>query len=412
MALPPVRIEHNLKLIGHSDLNGATNTGEGVALKVLPDGRRLLYLANENPPVAFSILDVSDPRDPKLLFQREVPNPDTRGNSLAIYEDTLLLANQVKRPGQQPAGFVVFDISNPVEPREVGFFDVSGPYSQGVHYVSFMDGRYAHITSGAADFEPSHPSDHQFYMIVDLEDRSNPREVGRWWIPGQRKGDPEGPLQRHESRYDFGYRPHNVLSFPERPDRAYLGYIDGGIVILDIADKANPKLISRVDYHPPFTGFTHTVLPLFERGLLVVSDEATGDEGTDWPKLLWMVDAREETNPVIISTMPKPEGFEELHQIGGRIGAHNIHENDPQPGSAKLQNTVVASWFAAGLRIYDIRDPFRPEEIAAFLPETPAGQRGCRISDCFADDRSIVYACDRAKGGLYVLEYTGSQPLD
>jgi len=65
-----------------------------------------------------------------------------------------------------------------------------------------------------------------------------------------------------------------------------------------------------------------------------------------------------------------------------------------------------------GLRIYDIRDPYRPEEIAAFLPVTPKGQRGCRISDVFVDDRGIVYAMDRARGGMYVLEYTGQQPLD
>jgi hypothetical protein len=28
-------------------------------------------------------------------------------------------------------------------------------------------------------------------------------------------------------------------------------------------------MISRLDYHPPLTGFTHTVVPLFERGLLL-----------------------------------------------------------------------------------------------------------------------------------------------
>jgi len=50
--------------------------------------------------------------------------------------------------------------------------------------------------------------------------------------------------------------------------------------------------------------------------------------------------------------------------------------------------------------------------IAAFLPETPKGQRGCRISDLFVDDRSIIYAADRARGGLYVLEYTGKRPLN
>ena len=72
----------------------------------------------------------------------------------------------------------------------------------------------------------------------------------------------------------------------------------------------------------------------------------------------------------------------------------------------------MAPWFSAGVRVYDISDPFRPQEIAAFLPETPPGQRGCRISDLFVDDRGLIYALDRANGGLYVLEYSGPRPLD
>lgn len=338
MALPPVRIEHNLRLIGQNDLGGAPNAGEGLAMTITPDGRRLFYVAHENPPIAFSILDVTEPSRPELVRQVPVPHGDVRGNSLALHGDTLLLANQVKRPGQQPAGFQVYDLADPASPREVSYFDTSGPHSQGVHFVSFMDGRYVHCSTGAADFEPGDPRDHQFYMIVDLKDRANPSEVGRWWIPGQRKGDPEGPLTRHAPHYDFGYRPHNVLCFPERPDRAYLGYIDGGIVILDISDRSRPQLVSRVDYHPPFPGFTHTVLPLFERELLVVADEATGDQGADWPKLLWMVDVREEKNPIIIATAPTPASFEELHQIGGRIGAHNVHEERSRAGQREASD--------------------------------------------------------------------------
>ena len=47
--------------------------------------------------------------------------------------------------------------------------------------------------------------------------------------------------------------------------------IAGGLVILDIQDMANPKLVSCFDYHPPYPGFTHTAVPLFDRGLLLVS---------------------------------------------------------------------------------------------------------------------------------------------
>jgi hypothetical protein len=406
-----VRIAHNLKLLAQHDAGGAPNLGEGMAMKI-KNGRRYMYIAHEHHPACFSIFDVTEPAAPKMLWQLPLPHKNVRGNSLAMRGDILIQAYQVNKAGLKPAGFQVYDISKPAEPREIAFFDLSGgPASQGVHYVSFMDGRYAHITAGAPDFEPKHPKDHQFYMIVDLANPSRPTEVGRWWMPGQRKGDP-GELPPRHVDFDFAYRPHHTLCYPERPDRAYIGYIDGGIVILDISDKARPKLISRLDYHPPFPGFTHTVLPLFDRNLLVVTDEATGDHGLDWPKRYWMVDMRVESNPVMISSMPTPENFEELHKVGGRIGAHNIHENEPEPGSAKLQYTVATTWFSAGVRVYDISDPFRPEEIAAFLPETPEGQRGCRISDLFVDDRGIIYAADRARGGLYILEYTGKRPLN
>ena len=411
MDLPPTLIEDNLKLIAHHTLDGAPNIGEGTAMKVTADGRRLLYLAAESAPTAMTILDVTDPRDPRVVWQLPTEHDKVRGNSLALSGDTMILAKQVSDFGMSPAGFHVFDISTPDAPMERSFFDASGPHSVGVHFVSLMDGRYAHISSGAADFEPKDPRDYQFYMIVDLEDRENPKEVGRWWIPGQRKEDSE-TIVRH-TEIDFAFRVHHTLSYPRRPDRAYLGYIDGGVIILDISDKTNPQMISRIDYHPPFPGFTHTVVPLFDRDLLLVTDEATTvSDGADWPKRIWVMDVRDETNPVMISTMPVPEGFEQFHRQGGRIGAHNIHENDPEPGSAILQNTCVATWFTAGLRIYDIRDPFTPKEIAAFLPATPEGQKACRISDVFVDDRGLVYAADRAKGGLYVLEYDGPIPLD
>ena len=57
--------------------------------------------------------------------------------------------------------------------------------------------------------------------------------------------------------------------------RAWIGYLDGGAIILDISDMAHPRLVSRWDYHPPYPGFTHTVLPLFDPGLMIVSDEST-----------------------------------------------------------------------------------------------------------------------------------------
>ena len=37
-------------------------------------------------------------------------------------------------------------------------------------------------------------------------------------------------------------------------------------MVLDISDMARPRMLSRWDYHPPYPGFTHTLLPLFDQG--------------------------------------------------------------------------------------------------------------------------------------------------
>ena len=134
-----------------------------------------------------------------MLWQLPLPHRRVRGNSLAMRGDILLMAYQAYDPGGKPAGFQVYDISKPAEPREITFYDLSGndDHSVGVHYVSFMDGRYAHICSSHPDFVPNHKDDNQFYQIIDLANPSRPTEVGRWWLPGQRKGDKEPPLDHH-----------------------------------------------------------------------------------------------------------------------------------------------------------------------------------------------------------------------
>ena len=207
---------------------------------------------------------------------------------------------------------------------------------------------------------------------------------------------------RHDT-LDTGFRLHNVNVYPERPDRAYLGYIDGGAIILDISDVSNPTMISRVDYHPPFPGFTHTALPLFDRGLMVVSDESVREDGSDHPKLVWIMDIRNEENPVIISTLPLPPADNYLHRKG-RFGAHNLHENLPVPTSFSSDTLIFGTYFNAGVRVHDISDPFRPEEVAYFVPEEAHDERGININDVYVDENRLVYAIDRFKGGLYILE--------
>ncbi len=394
-----------MKLIAHDDLRGHGGMGEGMSLQRAPDGRRMLWLAHESAPKNFTAVDVTDPRTPKVVVQTDLPHRLMRSNSLEVCGDLLAVAYQTAKQGMAPAGIELFDIARPEEPRSIGFFDCSGPHSRGVHQLWFVDGAYIHCSAGAADFTPRHPRDGQIYRVIDVRRPSEPTEVGRWWVPGTREGDAGPPPSRHP-RFDSGIRAHNTNVYPERPDRAYVGFLDGGTYVLDIADMARPKVVAHWNPHPPFPGFTHTVLPLFDRDLLIVTDESVHDRGEDWPKLVWVVDARKEDNLVPISTFPLPP-VEHQRQHGGRYGAHNLHEN--RPGLAFRSSTLIfGTYFNGGLRVHDIRDPFRPTEVAYCVPPAPQGSPtgSIQINDVYVDENEIVYAVDRYAGGLYVLELT------
>jgi hypothetical protein len=340
------------------------------------------------------------------VVQTDLPQPYMRSNSLEISGNIMAVAYQCQKVGQKPAGFELFDISAPEKPKSIAFVDCGGEHSRGVHQLWFCDGEYVHMASGAPDFKPTHPLDDQFYRCFDVRNPSKPVEVGRWWLPGTREGDNVAPPTRHaKPAMDKGNRAHNTNVYPERPDRLYLAYIDAGMFVMDISDKSKPKPISRFDNSPPYTGFTHTLLPLFERNLLVMTDESTSDNAVDWPKLIWILDNRDETNPVPISTcpLPSPDAYKDR---GGRFGAHNIHENTPGPTSWKSDQIVIGTFFNGGLRAYDIANPYQPKEVATFVPPAPRMTKlnSIQLNDVFVDEREIVYTVDRFTGGLYILE--------
>src|SRR5690349_9287898 len=72
----------NMVLVGHNDLNGHGDGGEGLALQQLPDGRRVLYLAHEAPERCLSVIDVTRAEQPVLVNQIPSAAPGvTRCNS-------------------------------------------------------------------------------------------------------------------------------------------------------------------------------------------------------------------------------------------------------------------------------------------------------------------------------------------
>ena len=238
----------NVVLVAHHDLNGNGDGGEGLAIQQRSDGRRLLFIAHEAPKNCLSVVDVTRSESPVLINTIPSPHPGiTRCDSLSLSGNLLAVANQTTDVGQKSAGMWVLDVSDFDRVRQakslqdlaLSFFDASGPHSRGAHCLWFVDGEFAHLTTGMSDFTPSNPLDDQFDVIVDLRDPRHPREVGRWWYPGTSQSDrclPGCLPQRH--KLDDGYRPHNIEVWPDHPDRAYLGYIDAKMAWIN-GDPAN-----------------------------------------------------------------------------------------------------------------------------------------------------------------------------
>ncbi len=412
--LPRPDFARNMKLIGHSDIGGR---GDGLQLMV---HRGHAYVAHPWSQ-GFSIVDVRDPKRPGAVTY--VPAPANTWNiHLQTHDDLLLVINALdlfadvetfqdertyytksvgetvagkKKSRSWTAGMTVFDISTPEKPRKIGQLDVDGV---GFHRLWYVGGRYAYASALLDGF-----SDYIF-VTIDLADPTRPEIVGRWWLPGMNTGAGETSAAPEGKRYALH---HALVS----GDTAYACWRDGGLTLLDIKNNAEPKLIAHRNWSPPYGGGTHSPLPLPGRGLLVVADEAVLDNEEDGRKRTWIFDIREPSNPISISTFPVPDEANYVAK-GGHFGPHNLHEN--RPGSFVSETLIFATWQNAGIRAFDISDPYHPRETGALVPAAPRTMTDKRVgrpkviqsADVFVDARGLIYATDY-NAGLEIIEYGG-----
>jgi hypothetical protein len=59
---------------------------------------------------------------------------------------------------------------------------------------------------------------------------------------------------------------------------------------------------------------------------------------------------------------------------------------------------IPFAWFAKGLRILDIADPFAPREVAFYEADPPSGCNYASSNDVTIDDRGLCYLIDRQRG--------------
>jgi hypothetical protein len=414
--LPKPDFVRNMRLIGHSDQGGRP---DGVQLMIDKGFAYIGHMFSKG----FSVVDVRDPRNPRPASYVAAPK-NTWNIHLQTHDDLLLVINakdmfaasefqdekeyykgslgkkvgtaQAKpRERDWTAGMAVYDISRAGDPRRIGFFSVDGG---GVHRIWYTGGRWAYVSALLDGF-----SDYIF-VVVDLVDPTNPREAGRYWLPGMNLAAGETPSWESTRRNGL----HHAIV---HGDTAYGAWRDAGLVVMDVKERSKPSLIAHKNWSPPFGGGTHNCLPLPDRNLLIVLDEAVMDNQEDGLKLIWVMDIRDPSNPVSISTFPTPAEAD-YRLKGGHFGPHNVYEN--RPGNFISSELIFATYQNAGIRVFDIKDEYRPVETAAFVPPKPSRLVDTRpgraqvIQSCdiFVDASGIVYATDY-NGGLYILEYNG-----
>ncbi|ACT12329.1 LVIVD repeat-containing protein [Pectobacterium aroidearum] len=411
--LPTPDYSRNMRLIGHSDQGGRP---DGVQVMVHRGYAYIGHMVSQG----VSIVDVRDAKNPRPAGFIAAP-PGTWNIHLQTHDDLLLVVNardlfadasfaeekvyytrsvadtvSTKQQGKSwSAGLRIFDISTPDKPREISFLPLDGI---GIHRIWYVGGRWAYVSAlldGYSDY---------IFLTIDLADPQRPEVAGRYWLPGMHTAGGERASWPEGKRYALH---HAIIS----GDTAYGSWRDGGLTLLDVSDRTNPQLISHRNWSPPFGGGTHTALPLPDRDLLIVLDEAVLDNQEDGEKLIWVFDIREPSNPVSIATFPQPKEADYVKK-GAHFGPHNLHEN--RPGSFISSSLIFATYQNAGVRAYDISNPYQPKETGALVPAAPASMVDKRpgrpqiIQSCdvFVDADGIIYSTDY-NAGLSIIEYRG-----
>ena len=366
---------NNMRLVGYSDQGGRC---DGVQIMVHRGYAYIGHIFSKG----FSVVDVRDPKQPKLVKYIAAPS-NTWTLHLQVFDDLLLVINN-KDMFAQPeladeknyykgsvdhhakaetatrnwtAGLAVYDISKGDDPKQIGFMPVEGT---GLHRLWYVGGRWAYASALLDGF-----SDY-ILITIDMADPKQPKLAGKYWLPGMNVAAGE------KANWPTKNGRHGLHHAIIHDDIAYCSWRDA---------------------------------------CLAVVDETVLDNQEDGFKPIWVFDNQVKSNPISISTFPAPSEKDYL-KVGGHFGPHNVHEN--RPGSFQSSELIFATYQNAGLRAYDIRDQFRPKEVAAFVPPPPQKWVDPRpnrpivlhSADVFVDKNALCYVTDFS-AGLYIVEYRG-----
>jgi hypothetical protein len=386
-----------------------------------------------------SILDVTDPRQPRYLAH--IPGEEGKAEQGGAQMVRVCSGAQLPRADKSRFYMLrvfgnraheVWDVTDPAAPTLVTRI-VTG--LKGTHKNFWeCDTGIAFLVSGDPLWRTS-----RMTKIYDLSDPAHPAFIRDFGLVGQQPGA-TGPVPTPL---------HGPISTGPKGNRVYFGYGTNANGVLQIVDRRKllegPReptpenllapQVARLDM-PPGNG-AHTTLPLLDmnieefrhdaagsrRDFVVITDESIRKACDEARQMVWFVDVTTETKPFGVATWTVPESSGDFCLRGGRFGTHSSNESTAPVFHKRI---VVFAHFNAGVRALDVRDPFHPKEIAYFIPamtpntvvlDTPAGQaaasgeaatrRAIQTNNVEVDERGYIYIVDRANTGLHILELTG-----
>ena len=401
----------NMALVGMHDLEGRSayqpvivKQGERwIAYVGHHAGAALDPLTRRGVENGTSILDVTDPSVPWLIAHI----PGSRGGAQMVRVCGGL-------PAGRPGGFYllrtlghtaheVWDVTEPGKPVRVA--TLGG--LEGTHKNWWeCDTGIAYLVSGVPGWRVS-----RMMQVYDLSDPARPRHIRDFGLPGQQPGA-LGPVP-------IGL--HGPISTGPSGNRVYMGYgvnRDGVLQILDrarlLAGPFEPTeanllraQVARYDLPPDYGA--HTALPVLgvatadgTRDFVLVVNEAVAPRCAETRQKVWVFDITDERRPKPVADFDVPDAPNGFCARPGRFGAHASNERQPPVFAKRL---VFFSWFNAGVRAVDIRDPRRPREVGYYIPASRGGT--VETNNVEVDERGYVYIVDRGSAGLHILELTG-----
>jgi len=444
LAAIPVLAEEksNMELVGYNDLQARSayqpivqKQGERwIAYVGLHGGRARNALTGVDEDNGTSILDVTDPRQPRLLahIPGEPGQGETGGAQMvrACSGETLPHGDKSKTYLLRTygnAGHEVWDVTDPSKPALLTTI-VKG--LKGTH-KSFWecDSGIAYLVSGLQGWRTR-----RMTQVFDLSDPAHPKHIRDFGLSGQQPG----------TQGDVPTELHGMISTVPKGNRIYFGYGTNKSGILQIVDREkllkgtpepteanlNYPQVGRLDL-PPANG-AHTTFPLLgmdvaefakdkggaRRDFAVIVNESLANECQEPRQMVWIADISSEAKPFNVSSWTVPEASGNFCSRGGRFGAHSSNEN---MSPIYYKRVVFIAFFNAGVRALDVRDPYHPREIGYYIPAVSdktdkrcvgsgAAER-CKVAiqtnNVDVDDRGYVYIVDRANTGMHILQLTG-----